>query len=63
MLLLTFFIFIGQLFRNSNYLVSETILTCIKVVRLARELWRADCEKPMRTGHKQGEMQLNCFYL
>jgi hypothetical protein len=22
-----------------------------------------DYEKPMRTGHKQGKMQLNCFYL
>jgi hypothetical protein len=26
-------------------------------------LWRADCEKPMSTGHKQGEMQLDCFFL
>jgi hypothetical protein len=26
-------------------------------------VWRVDYEKPMRTGHKQGEMQLNCFYL
>jgi hypothetical protein len=24
-------------------------------------LWRVDYEKPMRTGHKQGEMQLNSF--
>jgi hypothetical protein len=24
-------------------------------------MWRADSEKPMRTGQKQGEMQLNCF--
>jgi hypothetical protein len=28
-----------------------------------RKLWRADYEKPMRTGHKQGEIQLNCFFL
>jgi hypothetical protein len=26
-------------------------------------VWRADYEMPMRTGHKKGEMQLNCFYL
>jgi hypothetical protein len=26
-------------------------------------LWRSDYEKPMRTGHKQGEMRLNCFHL
>jgi hypothetical protein len=26
-----------------------------------RDLWRAGYEKPMRTGQKQGKMQLNCF--
>jgi hypothetical protein len=24
-------------------------------------MWRVDYEKPMRTGHRQGEMQLSCF--
>jgi hypothetical protein len=27
----------------------------------SRWIWRVDYEKPMRTGHKEGEMQLNCF--
>jgi hypothetical protein len=26
-------------------------------------VWRVDYEKPMRTGCKQDEMRLNCFYL
>jgi hypothetical protein len=26
-------------------------------------VWRVDYEKPVRTGNKQGEMQLNCFFL
>jgi hypothetical protein len=26
-------------------------------------LWRADYEKPIRTGCQQGEIWLNCFYL
>jgi hypothetical protein len=31
------------------------------VNNLMCSLWREDYEKPVRTGHKQGEMQLNCF--
>jgi hypothetical protein len=29
----------------------------------AHPVWRVDFEKPVRTGHKQGEMKLNCFSL
>jgi hypothetical protein len=25
------------------------------------QVWRVDYKKPMRTGHKQGKMQLSCF--
>jgi hypothetical protein len=32
-----------------------------KTLKARGALWRADYEKPMRTGHKQGEMQLSCF--
>jgi hypothetical protein len=29
----------------------------------SRLLWTVDYEKPMRTGHKEGKMQLNSFFL
>jgi hypothetical protein len=31
------------------------------MIKHKTKLWRADSEKPMRTGHKKGEMQLSCF--
>jgi hypothetical protein len=30
-------------------------------LNLKEYVWRADYGKPMRTGHKQGEMQITCF--
>jgi hypothetical protein len=35
----------------------------IKLRKKGTEMGRADYEKPMRTGRKQGKTQFNCFYL
>jgi hypothetical protein len=33
----------------------------LKYQEAERAVWRVDYGKPMRTGHKQGEMRLTCF--
>jgi hypothetical protein len=39
----------------------DPLATQGKICTVSEDLWRVDYEKPVRTGHKQGEMQLNCF--
>jgi hypothetical protein len=41
--------------------ISRGTLPSSLVYMLCGIMWRADYEKPMRTGHKQGETQLSCF--